>query len=217
MITTRRSDSSAINAFESESSRGGVALLERRENAPVQDYATTSRATESADQARARMQDNLARLLNYDRYSEQVQDSVAVCEPEAEIVEKVEIFDQERLFADEDIRPTSTTMQFGDGDVEKMRVDMMKGETEQATSYRLNGKGTVVVVLYSLVVAVILALITINSGFLSNLNGTVNAKTAELEAKIETYNAIQTEIDNISSSEYIIDVAENQYGMVKGN
>ena len=217
MITTRRSDSSTISAFESESSMGGVALLERRENASVSDYATTSSTTESADQARARMQDNLAKLLNYDRYSEQVQDSVAVCEPEAEVVENVEIFDQERLFADEDIRPTSTTMQFGDGDVEKMRVDMMKGETEQATSYRLNSKGTVVVVLYSLVVAVILALITINSGFLSTLNGTVTTKTAELEAKMETYNAIQTEIDNISSSEYIIDVAENQYGMVKGN
>ena len=35
------------------------------------------------------------------------------------------------MFADEDIRPTSTTMQFGDGDIEKLRMDMREEQNEE--------------------------------------------------------------------------------------
>ena len=156
MITTRRSEGNTINAYESEN--GNVMLLERRETETVAN-------TESVDQARARMQDNLEKLLNYDRYSE-IQNSVMVesapvCEPETFVEEN-------KMFADEDIRPTSTTMQFGDGDIEKMRMDMREEQhEEQSGSYRLNGKGKLVVVLYALVVTVILALIAVNSGMLA--------------------------------------------------
>ena len=209
MITTRRSEGNIINAYESETSKGGVALLERKEVAtvaPVEDA-----------EARARMQDNLEKLLNYDRYSE-IQDSVATIEaPVQEVEQVVEMvnLEQQRAFADEDIRPTSTTMQFGDGDIEKLRMDMRKVE-EQKGSYRLNGKGKLVVVLYSLVVTVILALIAVNSGVLASLSNTTQAKAVEYQSKVATYNALQSEIESITSSEHIINVATGEYGMIKG-
>ena len=210
MITTKRSEGKTVNTRESE--RGGVALLERKE------VKASAQATETVDQARARMQDNLEKLLNYDRYSE-IKDSVAtieVPEKKAEPVVETVVKDEVKLLSDEDIRPTSTTMQFGDGDIEKFRLDMRKQEEEQTGAYRLNGRGKLVVVLYALIVTVILALIAVNSGMLASLSRTSQAKAIEYQTKVETYNAIQSEIESISSTEHIINVATNEYGMIKG-
>ena len=80
MITTKRSEGKTVNMRDSE--RGGVALLERKEVNAV------APATENVDEARARMQDNLAKLLNYDRYSE-IKDSVATIEMPVQKVEPV--------------------------------------------------------------------------------------------------------------------------------
>ena len=79
MITTKRSEGKTVNTRESE--RGGVALLERKE------VKASAQATETVDQARARMQDNLEKLLNYDRYSE-IKDSVATIEVPEKKAEK---------------------------------------------------------------------------------------------------------------------------------
>ena len=203
MITTRRSTESSAYAYEHETTNGGVALLEREE---VVENTAFAPVEENIDDARARMQDNLDKLLNYDRYSEQVAD--------VQVEETVET--TARAFADEDIRPTSTTMQFGDGDVEQFYQELNRERQESTPAdYRLNNKGIFVVVMYALVVTVILALITINSGVLAHLSNTVTLKAQELNAKVATYQSIQQEIDTMSSSEYIIDVAENQYGMIK--
>ena len=211
MITTRRSEGNTINAYESEASKGGVALLER------QDVESVVTSTESVDEARARMQDNLEKLLNYDRYSE-IKDSVATVEAPVQEVETVAEVNEEqpKMFADEDIRPTSTTMQFGDGDVEKFRMDMRKSEHTESNSYHLNGKGKLVMVLYMLVVTVILTLIAVNSGVLASLSSNAEAKAAEYQRKVSAYNEIQSEIESMSSVEHIVDVATNEYGMIKG-
>lgn len=208
MITTRRADGNNVNVVENLSTNGNVALLERT------NVQTSVIAEPTMEEARAKMQENLAKLLNYDRYSE-IHSSVVVEEkPAVEI--QMEISNEERYYADEDIRPSSTTMQFGDGSIEKFKMDMREQEQEN-TKYRLNGAGKMLVVLYALVVTVVLALIAINSGILTRLSGTVEAKAGELNAKVEAYNVLQQEIESISSSEYIIDVAESQYGMIKGN
>ena len=61
-----------------------------------------------------------------------------------------------------------------------------------------------------------MALIIINTGVLASLGNERAAKTAELDTVIERYNAIQTEIDHISSDAYIAEKAE-EMGMVLGN
>ena len=116
---------------------------------------------------------------------------------------------------DDDIRPTSTTMQFGDGDIDQMYKEMNRANETVKESYHLNNKGKLVIVLYSLAVMVILALIAINTGMLATLSGTQQAKTAELNAKIAEYSVLQEEIESISSDDYVINQAETVLDMVK--
>ena len=87
---------------------------------------------------------------------------------------------------------------------------------KEQTKYRLNNKGKLVVVLYSLVVTVILALIILNTGLLANLSNVKAAKAAELDAVMERYQTLNDEIADISSSEHIAEVAENNLKMIKG-
>lgn len=206
MITTTRRSYELANAYEQGSSAAGVDLLERPRAYEEYNHAPI---TEDLNEAKERRK-NLDKLLNYDRYSEQVEaapevvDSAAVSTPAP------------AAFSDEDIRPTSTTMQFGD-DIDNIREEMNATKNQEKTGYRLNGKGKVVVVLYSLVVTVILALIVLNTGLLANLSGVKAAKAEELTQVMQEYDALTAEIEGISNSDYISSVAENELGMVKGN
>lgn len=202
MVTTRRSTEIESKTFETTSTRGGVDLLERpRALEQVEQSQTETNSTSQSE----KMRQNLYNLLNYDRFTEE---NMQVSEPE--------IAQEVSNFADEDIRPTSTTMQFGD-DIEQIREEMKKSEVVEDTSYRLNAKGKVAVILYSLVVTVILALIVLNTGILATFSAKESVVSAKLDAKVMEYNQIVANIDSISSPEHIIDVAQNQYGMVNGN
>ena len=205
MITTRRSSEMSSSVYESSASVAGVDLLERPQS--FEEFASVAPAINESEEALERKR-NLQNLLNYDRYSEQA--SAVIVD---ETIEEV----QASALADEDIRPTSTTMQFGD-DIDQIRREMNRAqEEEKSVSYHLNGKGKLAVTLYALAVTVILALIVLNTGVLAGLSNNVQAKAAELDSTIARYEAIQQEIESISNSDYIIDVAQNQYGMVKGN
>lgn len=214
MVTTKRATEEFQSVYNQGGSMGGVGLLERNVPNSYKEYTSAPVVEEGVDAAKERMQRNLDRLLNYDRYNEE-QASAAVVEDT--VVE--EVVDQGASLADEDIRPTSTTMQFGDGDIDQMYKEMNKQQTseEASSGYKLNGKGKLILVLYALAVTVILALIVINTGVLASLSNTNQAKVAELNATMEEYNVLSAEIDSISNSDYIIDVAQNKYGMVKGN
>ena len=197
MVTARRSAETATN-YEVASSNGGVALLEKPQTVAVPEQK------ENFSSDRERMQKNLDKLLNYDRYSAQQVEEPVVAETVAT-----------SALADEDIRPTSTTMQFGE-DIDQIRKEMNQASViEEETAYRLNGKGRLAVILYSLAVTIVLALIILNTGVLATLNTSATAKANELSAAMSRYEAIQAEIESISDSNYIIDVAENQYGMVR--
>lgn len=199
MVTTRRSTETS-NSFDSTSTRGGVDLLER----PSAMAQVEQTENENIDQAE-RMQKNLYNLLNYDRFTQENMQ-----------VSQVDVQEEVFNFSDEDIRPTSTTMQFGD-DIEQIREEMKKSEVIEESEYRLNAKGKIAVILYSLVVTVILALIVLNTGILATFSAKENAVSANLNQKVMEYNQVMSNIDNISSPDYIIDVAQNQYGMINGN
>ena len=200
MITTRRS-----NGFDSiESARGGVDVLERRsvntEVAPERE--------ESIEEKRARMKTNLDRLLNYDRYSEiESEESAAVREVPVE--EKTETV----AMSDEDIRPTTTTTQFIDGDPQVFN-DAAKSREDRKSAYKLNGKGKLVVVMYALVVTVILALIVLNTGVLRSLSKDIAALDASYKAQEAAVSAQAAEIAEISSDAHIAQIAETELGMI---
>lgn len=204
MVTTRRSETT-ISTYDS-CTKGGVDLLVRPKT--YEQSANLAANQESYEQASQRMQRNLFKLMNYDRFNaEEMQATQEVVEEKLEVSQPVD-------FSDEDIRPTSTTMQFGD-DIEQIREEMKKSEQEKATSYHLNGKGKLAVILYSLVVTVVLALIVLNTGLLARLNARSQVALAEYNSAVEEYNAVMANIENISSADYVINVAENEYGMIK--
>ena len=190
MVTTRRSTVVLNNSFENATNKGGVGLLERPE---IEEKAIELDSNVSQAE---KMQQNLQRLLNYDRFNE-------------ENMQQAVVSDSVKDFADEDIRPTSTTMQFGDEDIEQIREEMKASVIEEETSYHLNTKGKIAVMLYSLVVTVILALIVLNTGILSRLSQTETAMVNKVNEKVAEYNILMSEIDSISSPDYVIEAAQN--------
>lgn len=203
MVTARRSTDVISSAYEP--AVGGIDVLERPRNYEQANVQPAVKTDYSEEEARRR--NNLDKLLNYDRYTEQVAD---VAQTVADVViEKNNI-------NDEDIRPTSTTMQFGE-DIDQITKEMNRKETESQEGYQFTKKGKVAVMLYALVVTVILALIVLNTGVLATLSNQSAQKAEQLNATIEKYDALQQEIASITDSDYILDVAQNQYGMVKGN
>ena len=201
MITTRRSTESSNVSFDNNVN-SNVAVLERSETL---NYQTVSApAKEDVDtEARARMQENLEKLLNYDRYSEQVYEETV----------ETQVVDESSSYTEDDYRPTSTTMQFGEGESEQIFNEMKVQNQEEKESYHLNGKGKLVVVLYALLVTVMLALISINAGIIPSLSNTVDAKAAELNERVEILSELQSENEYLTSSEHVSQWAEQNGGI----
>lgn len=207
MVTARRSNGSTSTTHETNTARGGVQVLERP--CAYEEFNHASVAPEIESEAAIERRKNLDKLLNYDRYGAVMKEEKVVVEQVATVNERAEVLN------DEDTKPTSTTLQFG-RDIDVIREDMRVSKQAENNEYRLNSKGKIVLVMYALVITVVMALIIINTGVLASLGNVREAKTAELDAAIERYNAIQTEIENISSDEYIAQKAE-EMGMVLGN
>ena len=197
MITMKRSGMEDVM----ESRNGGVALLERPSN--TANYSSEISATETAEEARTRMQRNLNRLLNYDR-EEVIEETPAVETPV-------------NATLNEDITPTSTTLQFGNGNDKQILQDLnvsRVSDVVEEKSYKLSSKGKFMVVIYSLIVSVILALIVVNTGVLAKLENASAEKLNRLNGAQSEYAAIQDEIDSISGNDYVIDKAQDDLGMV---
>lgn len=213
MITTKRNVNGRSESYAR--SNTAVGILEREVPTDFSEYKNPEvRTEENLDQAKIRMQNNLDKLLNYDRYQAEMVEEVATV-ADAPVSAPVDVV-QATTNSDEDIRPTSTTMQFGDGDLDQMYKEMNSKNTEKE-SYQLNAKGKLAVVLYSLAVAVILALIVLNTGVLAKLNNGNELRQAELNELVSYRASQQADIDSISNNDYVIDVAQNELGMVKGN
>lgn len=209
MITTRRSNE--YNGYSASDNKGfstGVDLLERKTPETYNEYITKPvESEEDYLQAKERMQKNLDRLLNYDRYAE-----ISAEEIQVEAVQNSEVTSMQY----EDIMPSSTTMQFGDDNFDNVIQDLQKQQESQVNiEFKPKSKGKIVALLYALAVTVVLALIIINTGVLSRLESSNVAKTEILNGKIEQYRVLNEEIDSISSSEYIENLVKNDYGMIK--
>lgn len=213
MITTKRASGYAI------AGSGATDLLERRPAQVFDENFGTTVADGDLEEAKARMQKNLDRILNYDKYcvEETIEDNIAENIVEATAIKETEVVDEARVesVSEEDINPTSTTMQFGDADNAQIFNDMARQKEEQSESYRLNAKGKLVVVLYAVAVALILTLIVLNTGVLAMLSKSQQETAAALSASVSEYNAVVAEIDAVSSDENVIEMAEKEFGMIK--
>ena len=190
---------------------GGVDLLER--TTEISDPVALESATveENVEDRRATMRANLDKLLNYDRRSE-----IETAEPVEEKVETELKTESPEVvsMSDEDIRPTSTTMQFGNDGKETVFKDMER--EKEGAKYKLNGKGKALVIMYAVAVVVVLALIILNTGVLTVLSGLRTAKAETLSERKAEAAELYERIENISSDEYVINLAEEELHMVRG-
>lgn len=197
MITARRDSKGIYDVLGKDN--GGVAVLEREEAENVFSEVKTSRA-EGIDAVKERMKRNLDMILNYDK-------PVKTAEPvETEDVVSTPVAESR----DEDIRPTSTTMQFGDGDVNQMFNELKESHKERQN---VTGKTRLVLALYAIAITVILALIIINTGVLSVITSKTAMKQAELETAISEYETVRESLSDLGD-EHVIDVAVNELGMI---
>ena len=222
MITTRRSQSEITNE------RTNVATLEREVPTSFNEYLVKDAVNEADDlkvSERARISQNLDLLMNYEKYLDQKEEPVKAEAPvkakaEApaapyfapERAQTVEI--PETTAAAEDLKPSSTTMQFTETDMDTLYQDLQ--QEEESKGYYLNAKGKLMIALYALVVVAIMALIIINTSVLSALNLSFREKSENLAALQSRYEEMNRELDEISSDEHVIEIAEDEYNMIKG-
>ena len=132
-----------------------------------------------------------------------------------------EIIDAEKLNtkapsngADEDLVPSSTTMQFESYDDNDIYEEVhSKNETDLQKKYKINTK--VLIAVYALVVATILSLIVINSRMLKSLDSSISGYASQVTELTEEYAKVNEELDYVKSDDVIIEKAE-AFGMVKG-
>ena len=210
MLTTKRIQN--YSNLETESVRGGVDLLERNSNYSA--HNSTYVNDENISEVRDRMQKNLDKILNYDKFQGEEVASVSVDSKEKvdEVVASTVALDVQ----EDDITPTSTTMQFGDANIDQIYNDMNRSQKKEA-GYHLNAKGRLVVVLYALVVTVILALIALNTGVLADMKSAKVEQLNTIEQLQNSFNAQIEQLENISSKDYVIDKAINDLGMTWAN
>ena len=78
----------------------------------------------------------------------------------------------------------------------------------------MSTNGKILVSVYAIVIATIMALIVINTSLIASLRNTATARAEKLNGLSATHQELMTELDNISSDQYVIETATNEYNMV---
>ncbi len=199
MIVTKRSTEENNTAFVQGQAR--VGLLERKPTSANEDYSACE--NQDLSEAKARMQRNLDKIMNYDN------------EAVLEEINKSEALEKDTLVMgpkEDDITPTSTTMQFGDATDTDIRNEI-KSIPSEKTNSRIKSK--LAIVLYALCVTVVFALIVLNTGILSSLTDIQNEKAQELNELNQSYLNLSEEIDSISNDSHVLEVAKTEYNMIE--
>ena len=92
---------------------------------------------------------------------------------------------------DENLIPSSTTMQFESYDENDIYEEVRpKNETDLQKKYKINTKGKVLIAVYALVVATILALIVINSRMLKSLDSSISGYANKVTELTDEYSNV---------------------------
>ena len=173
-------------------------LTVKREDLTERTSGNTALLERESVSSRETTSTNLEKLLNYGR--------CPVSEPETVSTE----FTAPK---EEDITPSSTTMQFqGQASAERFYGDHVN---EEKFSFSLNAKGKILIGIYAAVVALIVAAIIIITGVNRSLSQAIAVKSQEVNDLKTEYSQIVDEIKQVTSNDYIANEAEN-IGMVNG-
>ncbi len=135
--------------------------------------------------------------------------------PVREYEQEVPYYEEQQGYAEDamnaDLMPTETTTQYRDNLYrEEQRVTAVE---EKKPRTALSARSKLMIMIYSIVVVVILALIIVNTSVLNTLDGEVAMREAELRNAMDVQQSIEDEIDYYTDSATIIDRAENELGM----
>ncbi|MCQ2399695.1 MAG: hypothetical protein MJ072_04225 [Clostridia bacterium] len=201
MLDVKRTDSK-------ENSNGNTMLLEKEDVfGGYRLYDETPVQEETEEQARERQSRNLERILNYDKCV--VEEDVVREEKTKNLIAELNAVELTK----EDLEPSSTTMQFEGRDSAEEFYN--KSANEEGFTYNLNKKGKLMIAIYSVAVAVILALIVLNSGVITAIQSRIDASNSRISQLNGQYAELQQNISDVSTNDYVIDRATDM-GMVEG-
>lgn len=104
----------------------------------------------------------------------------------------------------ENLRPTSTTMQFESSQDNDIFEDVgYKQIVKHEENFSISGKGKLLIAVYALVVALILSLVIINSRMLRSLDSSISAFGTKIENLNAEYTKISEELDVANGEEAI--------------
>ncbi len=215
MVTTRR-EGAVISDITRSEAKSRLGLLERTQPVSFNEVSEPEVAEETRN---ANMSKNFDMLLNYEKYIEEAKQKeleeqrIREMTAAAQETARTQTIEKENVNS-EDITPTSTTMQFGVEDVGNLYSDM-KEEEKENTKFRMNARGKLLLAVYTIVVATILALIIINTSVLSSLRSNNAAAESRLETLRNNYTQVTDKLNEVSSDEHVIDIATGEYNMIK--
>ncbi len=171
------------------------------------DYTTTSSVQtqtavleqdSEAVKFNAKIPENFDKIIHYDTYSkpQQVRDAHNV-------------YVEYTTGVNQNLRPTSTTMQFQGINKAEIYKDVRENATTSyETSSKTSNKSKFLVAFMTLAIVLLSVLIVFNTALLKNLNQTIVEKQAQVERLTnENQNALN-ELEQVSSDQAIIDVAK---------
>lgn len=173
----------------------------------VETQSQTAVKTEVSTEEKAfnsRIKDNFDRIIHYDAY-DRTSNVKELNQTVSGFVSGVNY----------DATPSSTTMQFEKMNRAEIYQDY-RAEDCYATKTKVRASAKLAVAVLAIIVALLSILVVLNTSLLKNMNGVIDGKLAEVETLQQEYDALQKELNEISSDEIIIDKAE-EIGMVKGN
>lgn len=104
----------------------------------------------------------------------------------------------------EDLRPSSTTMQFESAEDSDLYEDLnYKRESKTEENFRISSKGKMLIAIYYAVVILIFSLIIINARMLKSLDGSLSTRNERVNELQKTYERVSGDYSDAMSDEAI--------------
>ena len=163
--------------------------------AQTQNDLQTREISNEEKEFNARIADNFDRIINYDSYTR----TDAIKEREQTVNAFVTGFNYESS-------PSSTTMQYKNMPKAEIYQDY-RVESNYYTQTKVRPSAKIAVLVLTLIVALLSALVVLNTALLGNMNEVIGSRLSEVERLEEEYALLNQELLEVSSDEAIIDSA----------
>lgn len=150
----------------------------------------------------ARIPENFDRIIHYDTYSKPQQ-----------VKDMHNVYVEHTTGINQNLRPTSTTMQFQGINKAEIYKDVRENATTTyQTATKTSSKSKLVVAFMTIAIVLLSVLIVFNTALLKSLNQTIFEKQAQVESLISQNNDALNSLEEVSSDQAIIEAA-NKLGM----